>query len=238
MSNIPTPHIECNLKSAIADTVLMPGDPLRAKYIADTYLTDVTTFNTVRNMLGFTGYYNGKRISVMGSGMGMPSIAIYAYELYNFYDVKRIIRIGSTGAYTPDLNAFDIILVDKAYTDSNFALNYLYKEQEFEYPCKELNQKIKDSAKSLNINIIEATVHSTDQFYRMPSDYIKPIINKGAKTVDMESFALFLIAKSCNKDAACLLTVSDSFVKPFIISSKEREQNFNQMIEIALNTNC
>lgn len=237
MSNIPTPHIECNNKSIIADTVLMPGDPLRAKYIADTYLSDVKTFNTVRNMLGFTGFYKGKRISVMGSGMGMPSIGIYAYELYKFYDVKRIIRIGSSGAYTSDLNAFDIVLVNKAYTDSNFALNFLGKSIDTIESSEKLNSKILESAKSLNINILKATVHSTDQFYRTSDDYFPEVLKKGCKVVDMESFALYLIASYFKKEAACILTISDSFVKPVKISSKEREQNFNQMIEIALNTN-
>ena len=121
MSNIPTPHIGCKDKNLIAKTVLMPGDPLRAKYIADNFLEDVIEFNHVRNMFGYTGYYKGKKISVMGSGMGMPSISIYAYELYKFYDVENIIRIGTCGAYTEDLKIFDTILVEKAYTDSNYA---------------------------------------------------------------------------------------------------------------------
>ena len=121
MTNIPTPHIMCNDKAQIANTVLMPGDPLRAKYIAENFLTDVICFNDVRNMFGYTGYYNKKRITVMGSGMGMPSIGIYSYELYSFYNVENIIRIGSAGSYSARLNVYDTVLVTKAFSESSYA---------------------------------------------------------------------------------------------------------------------
>lgn len=237
MSNIPTPHIGCKDKNLIAKTVLMPGDPLRAKYIADNFLEDVIEFNHVRNMFGYTGYYKGKKISVMGSGMGMPSISIYAYELYKFYDVENIIRIGTCGAYTEDLKIFDTILVEKAYTDSNYASLFNLEDTHFKYPSASLNEKIKESAAELNIKLKDCVIHSSDLFYRMNDDYLKEVKSNGCKAVEMESFALFAISKSLNKKAACILSVSDSFVSKDIVLAEDRETKFNDMIRIALNTN-
>ena len=151
MSNIPTPHNECIDKNLIASVVLMPGDPLRAKYIADNFLTNVIQFNGVRNVLGYTGYYNGKKISVMASGMGMPSIGIYSYELYNFYDVDTIVRIGSAGTFDENLNVNDIVLVSEAYSDTNYAkIAYGYKNHILK-PTSSLNKKIEKIANDLNI---------------------------------------------------------------------------------------
>lgn len=230
-----TPHIEA-AKGDIAKTVLMPGDPLRAKYIADTFLKDVKQFNTVRNMFGYTGTYNGKTISVMGSGMGMPSIGIYSYELYKFYDVENIIRIGSCGAYTDTLNLYDVLLAESAWSESSYAKvqsgNYT---DSYTYPSEALNKKIEDNAKALNIPITKGVIHSSDVFYRENFEEYKTIYEEHqALAVEMESFALFHNANVLNKNAACLLTVSDSLVTSEATSAEERQNAFTRMMEIAL----
>ena len=233
--SIPTPHIEAK-KGDIAKTVLMPGDPLRAKFIADTYLENVKTFNTVRNMFGYTGTYKGKEISVMGSGMGMPSIGIYSFELYKFYDVDRIIRIGSCGAYTDQIKLYDVLLATSAYSESSYALTQsgTYKEA-YTYPSLSLNNEIESSAKALNIPITKGVIHSSDVFYRENFDDYKTIFEKHqAIAVEMESFALFHNAKMTGKHAACLLTVSDSLVTHEATTSEERQNAFTRMMEIAL----
>lgn len=233
--SIPTPHIEVKDMDTIADTVLMPGDPLRAKYIADTFLSDVTQFNTVRNIFGYTGLYKGKKISVMGSGMGMPSIGIYSYELYKFYDVKNIIRIGSCGAYSPDLNLYDVILVDDCWSESTYAKVQSGYDKEIINASKELNDQLEKVAKNLNISIKRGRIHSSDVFYRENfNDFIKIRDDKGCMAVEMESFALFANAKVLNKNASCLLTVSDSLVSGELTTSEERQKAFTKMMEIAL----
>ncbi len=232
MTNIPTPHNECIDKNLIAKTVLMPGDPLRAKYIADNFLTNVIQFNGVRNVLGYTGYYNGKKISVMASGMGMPSIGIYSYELYKFYDVDTIIRIGSAGSFDKNLNINDMILVKDAYSDTNYAkIAYGYKGH-IEKPTKSLNNRILKLAQSLNIKIEEARIYSSDVFYSTISR--ADITDKyKCRAVEMESFALFANAKYLNKEAACILTISDGNGKE--LSALDRERSFKEMMVLALN---
>ncbi len=230
-----TPHIEAS-KEQIAPVVLMPGDPLRAKFIADTFLDNVERFNTVRNMFGYTGTYQGKRISVMGSGMGMPSIGIYSYELYKFYDVKTIIRIGSAGAYTDQLDLYDVVLADKAYSESSYAnvQDGEYAEP-YTYPSETLNNRIEDAAKTLDIPLRKGTIHSSDVFYRENHDDFKRIRDTyGALAVEMESFALFHNARVLGKEAACLLTISDSLVTNEATTSEERQNAFTKMMEIAL----
>ena len=231
-----TPHIEAK-EGVIAKTVLMPGDPLRAKFIADTFLENVVQFNNVRGMLGFTGTYNGKTISVMGSGMGMPSIGIYSFELYKFYDVENIIRIGSCGAYTADLDLYDVLLVDQAWSESSFASTQegLKEHVEYTYPDNDLNKKLEKVAKELDIHITKGCIHSSDVFYRQDfSEYIAINKDKGAIAVEMESFALFHNAKMLGKKAACLLTVSDNLVTKEETSSEERQNAFTKMMEVAL----
>ena len=232
---IPTPHIEILNKEDLGETILMPGDPLRAKVIANKYLTDVKQINSVRNMLGFTGYYKGKKVSVMGSGMGMPSIGIYSYELFAFYDVKRIIRIGSCGSYVKDAKIYDCILALDAYSESNYAsIAYGYKENALE-ASKNLNDIIRDASKKLGYDLIEGRIHSSDVFYRHHGNIFDDVVNKyNCVAVEMESFALFANAKYLNKEAACLLTVSDSFVSSEITTAEERQNSFNKMMEIAL----
>ena len=230
-----TPHIEAKNTSMIAKTVLMPGDPLRAKYIADTYLTDVIRFNQVRGMFGYTGYYEGKRISVMGSGMGMPSIGIYSYELYKEYDVENIIRIGTAGSYTRDLNIYDVLLVREAYSESSYAKTMGLTDSTILSSSTDLNENIKKVAKELDIEIHECRIHSTDVFYRLRSDDYKAIRDEyGCVGVEMESFALFANAMALNKKAACILTVSDSFETNENTSSLERQNSLNEMMKIAL----
>lgn len=231
-----TAHIEAK-DNAFAKTVLMPGDPLRAKFIADNYLENVVQINNVRGMLGFTGTYKGKKISVMGSGMGMPSIGIYSFELYKFYGVENIVRIGSCGAYTKDLNLYDVILVDRAWSESTYPQTQACTDEVIEYtfPTEELNVKLEAIAKELNIPVTKTTIHSSDVFYRQDFTIFEKIRDeKGALAVEMESFALFHNAKVLGKKAACLLTVSDNLVTKEETSSTERQNAFTRMMDIAL----
>lgn len=165
MSNIPTPHINCSDPNLIAKVVLMPGDPLRAKYIADNYLTDVICFTSTRNILGYTGKYNGKRISVMGSGMGMPSIGIYSYELFSFYGVETIVRIGSAGSYDENFKVYDTVLVTDAYSESNYAKVAFGMRGKTMKSNKAINNKLIKASEKLGIELKPATIHSSDVFY-------------------------------------------------------------------------
>ncbi len=233
---IPTPHIELENKDLIAKTVLMPGDPLRAKYIAETFLTKVVQINGVRNMFGYTGYFGKKRVTVMGSGMGMPSIGIYSFELFKFYDVENIIRIGSCGSYSKDLNLYDVILVTQAYSESTYAKTMGVSSRKLLPASTPLNNRLRKAALKLNIPLHESIIHSSDVFYRMNPEEWKDIQAKyQANAVEMESFALFANAKALKKKAACLLTVSDSLVTHEATSSKERQEAFTKMMEVALN---
>ena len=232
---IPTPHIEAKSCEDFAKTVLMPGDPLRAKYIADTYLTDVVQVNGVRNMLGYTGYYKGKKVTVMGSGMGMPSIGIYSYELFAFYGVENIIRIGSCGSYTTEANIYDVIIVKDAYSESSFAKTAFGYKAKTLAATKELVKDLNKAAKKLKYPVINGRIHSSDVFYRGVGNAIESAGEKQhCLGVEMESFALFANAKFLNKKAACVLTVSDSLVTHEVTSSHERQVSFNKMMEIAL----
>ena len=233
-----TPHISAE-KGDFAKTVLMPGDPLRAKFIADTFLKDVRQVTGVRGMLGFTGTYEGRPISVMGSGMGMPSIGIYSYELFKFYDVDNIIRIGSAGSYTADAKLFDTVLATGAVSESNYARVQSGNDHDITFPSEELNDKLRASAKKQGIKLIEGNIHSSDVFYRQPSD-AKPTYwellrdERGCLCVEMESFALFANAEVLGKNAACLLTISDSFVSPEITTAEQRQKRFTDMMKVAL----
>lgn len=232
-----TPHNEAKLED-IASTVLMPGDPLRAKYIADNFLTDVKLINSVRNMYGYTGLYKGKKITVFASGMGMPSMGIYCYELYKFYNVQNIIRIGSCGAYSPDLNIFDTLLVDNSYTEGNFAYALEGANCHTIQADESLNNIIENCSKELNIPIVKGNILCSEVF-----DYyvknIDDLISRFPKDLniigaEMESFALFYTAKYLNRKAACLLTVVDSHYKNQAITAEEREKSLNNMIVLSL----
>ena len=236
-----TPHIEVTQDNVIAKTVLMPGDPLRAKYIADTYLTDVVCFNKVRGMLGFTGFYKGVKVSVMGSPRTRRRCrgrrgCIYSYELFNNYGVENIIRIGSAGAYTDRLDLFDVVLAKDAYSESSYAYTQGGVEGDVMVSNSTLNEVIQKSAKELNIPLHFERIHSSDVFYRQESCHEKLFNEKQCVCVEMESFALFHNANVLNKRAACLLTISDSLVTSKVTTSEQRQTAFNQMMEIALNT--
>ncbi|WP_428867603.1 purine-nucleoside phosphorylase [Clostridium sediminicola] len=232
---MPTAHIEVKEKGIIGNTVLMPGDPLRAKYIADTFLEDVVKFNNVRNMFGYTGTYKGRKISVMASGMGMPSIGIYSYELFKFYGVENIIRIGSCGAYTSELNLYDVILANESWSESSFAKTQSGYDKDIIAASPELNSKLEEIAENLGIEIHKSRIHSSDVFYRENFEEYKDIYkNKGCVAVEMESFALFHNANILGKKAACLLTVSDNLVTNEATTSEERQEAFTKMMEIAL----
>ena len=231
-----TPHIEAQ-KGDIAKVVLMPGDPLRAKFIAETFLTDVKKFNTVRNMFGYTGLYKGKEVSVMGSGMGMPSIGIYSYELYTEYDVESIIRIGSAGSYSEKANVYDVVLADSAYSESSFAKVAFNYEEDVLTPSATLNERLLVSAEKLGVDVITGRIHSSDVFYRdSGTNWEELRDNHDVLCVEMESFALFANAKKLDKKAACILTISDSFVTQEVTSAEERQTAFTKMMEIALDT--
>ncbi len=233
-----TPHNRAEMGD-FAKTVLMPGDPLRAKFIAETFLENPRLVTDVRGMLGYTGTYHGKPVSVMGSGMGMPSIGIYSYELYKFYGVENIIRIGSAGSYTDKAKLFDVVLATGAVSESNYAKVQSGFEGDTTLPSQELNDKLRASAKRQGIELIEGNIHSSDVFYRQPSDE-KPAYweklrdEQGCLAVEMESFALFANAAALGKNAACLVTISDSFVSPEITTAEQRQTSFTQMMKVAL----
>ena len=232
-----TPHNEAK-KEDIAKTVLMPGDPLRAKYIAENFLENARLVNTVRNMLAYTGTYKGKEITVFSHGMGMASMGIYCYELYKFYDVENIIRIGSCGAYSEDLYIFDTILVDKSYTEGNFAYEWNEKDCHLIESSEFLNEIIESTAKEINIPYIKGNTLCSDCF----DGYLESIPNlikrfpKELNIIgaEMEAFALFYMAHYLGRQASCLLTVVDSHYKKQEISSEEREKSLNNMITLAL----
>lgn len=229
-----TPHNEAKLNE-IAKTVLMPGDPLRAKMIAEEYLEDYKLVNSVRNMYAYTGTYKGVLVTVMASGMGIPSIGIYSYELYDKYNVENIIRIGSAGAYTDKLNLYDTILVCDSYSESTYGkLLDNYQDNTVE-PSFELNKKIEEAAKKLNKKLIKGKTHSSDCFYGS-ADIRDLYENKHCICVEMESYGLFVNAKKLKKRAACLLTVSDNLITKEETSAKERQNAFKDMIEIALDS--
>lgn len=228
-----TPHINAK-KEDVAKTVLMPGDPLRAKFIAENFLKNVKLINTVRNMFMYTGTYNDKKITVAGSGMGQPSIGIYSYELFNFYDVDNIIRIGSAGSYKEDLKLYELVLATEAYSDSAiFSENLLDAETNVLSSSNELNKKIEESAKRVNVKLTKGRIHSSDVFYSsIPLN--ERIKKTKAICVEMESYALFANAKKLGKNAACLLTISDNLITNEETSSDERQNKFIKMMEVAL----
>lgn len=231
-----TAHNNANLGD-IARVVLLPGDPLRAKYIAETYLEDVVLFNDVRNMLGYTGTYKGKKLSVMGSGMGMASTGIYTHELFNKYNVDMIIRIGSCGAYSTKLHLYDVVVVKDCWSESTYANTYSGYVSDVVCADEELVQALTSTAQRLDIQAKEARVHSTDCFYRKDKDALHRIRDQhDCLAVEMESFALFHNAKEAHKQAACLLTVSDHAITNEKTTAQERQNSFTNMMHVALET--
>lgn len=226
-----TPHMNAE-KGNISDIVIMPGDPLRAKYIAENYLQDITLVNNVRLALAYTGYYEGRKITVMASGMGMPSIGIYAYELFNEYGVKKIIRLGSCGSYSTEIKLRDIILVEKAYTLSNFAFQFTGEDVHLVKSSVLLGQSIVNSANKNNISIKIGNINTSDIFYN--KYYDEKIKENYCLGVEMECFALFYVAKLLGRDATAVLTVSDNLVTKDKLSSEDRETSFNDAIKLVL----
>ncbi|WP_418455320.1 purine-nucleoside phosphorylase [Allofournierella sp.] len=235
---MPTPHNRAE-NGQIAKTVLMPGDPLRAKFIAETFLEHPVLFNDVRGMLGYTGTYGGRPVSVMGSGMGMPSIGIYSYELFSRYGVENIIRIGSAGSYTERAKVYDVVLATGAYSESSFARTMSGCTADTLAPSGELCAALRASAAKLGVPLVEGVIHSSDVFYRHddrqdPAYWELLRDEKGCVAVEMESFALFHNAAVLGKRAACLVTISDSFVSHQETTPEERQTSFTAMMKVAL----
>ena len=234
-----TPHNEANI-GEIAKTVIMPGDPLRAKYIAENFLEDYKLVNSVRGMYAYTGTYKGKEITVMAHGMGMPIIGIYCYELYKVYEVENIIRIGSCGAYLPELKLFDIVLSENVFSESNFALTLNNEDCHIVSADSSLNDIIVDTAKEININIHVGNTVCTDCFdvYMTDVNQFLSRIPEGFNpaSAEMEAFALFYVAKILNKKAACLMSVVDSKYIKDIATPEERQTGLNNMIKLALDS--
>lgn len=231
---IPTPHNQVAEQGVIAETILLPGDPLRAKFIAENFLKDPVQFNSVRNILGYTGTYKGRKISVMGTGMGMPSIGIYSYELIHFYGVKNLIRIGSCGSYRQDVKIRDIILAMSASTNSNYAAQYKLPGTFAPTASWELLKKAVDIAAQKNINVKVGSIFSSDVFYGDDPDSWKQWAKMGLLAVEMEAAALYMNAARAGVNALCILTVSDSLVSHEETTAEERQNTFTQMMEIAL----
>ncbi len=228
-----TPHNGAE-KGDIAKTVLMPGDPLRAKYIADTYLKDVKCFNTVRNMFGYTGTYEGKEVSVMGSGMGMPSIGIYSFELYHFYDVDQIIRIGSAGGISDKVKVRDLVIGMGASTNSNFASQYKLPGTFAPIADFGLLRKAVEIAEEKNIPVAVGNILSSDTFYTDDETANDQWKKMQILCIEMEAAALYMNAARAGKKALCMLTISDHLYTGEALSAEERQTSFHEMMEVAL----
>ena len=229
-------HINAE-KGSIAEIVLMPGDPLRAKYIAENFLNDAKEVCNLRNMLGYTGTYKGIKVSVVGSGMGMPSMGIYSWELYHYFNVKKIIRIGTCGVVSPKVNVPELILATSAYSESNFAYTFNNYESHITYPSKDLNNLILEANKELNYKLHAGDITTMDVFGPY-IDYDR-VLDRMPKDLDiigeeMEAFALFHIAKHFNREAACILTAVDSKYSDVVLSGEDRQNSLNEMITLAL----
>ena len=232
MAIVPTPHIGAR-EGEIADKVIMAGDPLRAKFMAETFLSNPVQYNAVRGMLGYTGEYKGKRVSVQGHGMGMPSIGIYTYELYNFYGVKRIIRTGSAGAYHPDLQLGDVVLGMGACTDSNYADQYNLPGVYAPIADFGLVSAAVAKAEAMGINYKVGNILSSDVFYGDDAERWHQWQKMGVLAVEMEAAALYMNAARSGNEALCICTISDSLVHGTACSAEQRQTSFTNMMEIA-----
>lgn len=233
MANTPTPHIAAKLGD-FAKTVLMPGDPKRSRFVAETFLEDRVLINDVRGVQGYTGTYNGKKVSVMASGMGIPSIGIYSYELFNFYGVENIIRIGSAGAIHPDLKIRDVVIGMGACTNSNFVSQYGLPGTFAPIASYELVKKAVESAEKMGVRYKVGNLLSSDTFYD-DSASLKTWQKMGVLAVEMESAGLYCNAARAGKNALCICTISDTPFSPGAdCTAEERQMSFTQMMEIAL----
>lgn len=231
--DMSTPHNNA-IKGQIAETVLLPGDPLRAKFIAENFLSDVEQFNAVRNMFGYTGTYNERKVSVMGTGMGCPSIGIYSYELIHMYGVKNLIRVGSCGAYDPKLNLYDIVLAMGASTDSNYASQYNLPGTYSATASWKLLSKAKKTADDNNITSYVGNVVTSDIFYHDDAESWKGWAKMGCLAAEMETYALYCNAARAGVNALTILTVSDSIANNTETTPEQREKGFKDMMKIAL----
>lgn len=229
---MPTVHIEAQ-KNEIAPRVLMPGDPNRAYYIAHGFLTDVKLVNKLRGEFALTGKYKGVDVTIFSSGMGIGSMGIYSYELFNDYDVEKIIRIGTAGSYVEELNVGDVMLADSAFSETNFDIESGSENMEVINSSFDLNATILDTAALKGIKVTQGRCHTTEAFYSDNKDYSK-FVNLGCKAVEMEAYALFYNAKKFHKKATALITISDSFVSHEVMNPKDRETKLNNMITLAL----
>jgi len=232
-SHKETPHIKPN-GAEIAETILLPGDPLRAKFIAETYLEDVVQFNEVRGMLGYTGTYQGKRISVMGTGMGTPSMSIYSWELIHVFGVKNLIRIGSAGAIQDHLNLYDIVFAMGASTDSNYGHQYHIPGHYSITASFELLEKAKKVADEKGQPVHVGNVLSSDIFYNADPEALKKWSEMGILCAEMEAAGLYMNAAHAGVNAMCILTVSDHIFRQEQTTQEERQTSFTKMMEIAL----
>ncbi|MFO7886878.1 MAG: purine-nucleoside phosphorylase [Eubacteriales bacterium] len=228
-----TPHNSAK-KGDIAETILLPGDPLRAKFIAENFLEDVTQFNSIRNMFGFTGTYKGKKVSVMGTGMGVPSIGIYSYELIHFYGVKNLIRVGSCGAFDENLKLYDVIIAQGACTDSNYADQYDLPGTYSAIASYDLLSKAVKSAEDKGVDVHVGNILTSDVFYSQKEDSWKQWAKMGVLAAEMETYALYCNAANAGVNALTILTVSDSIAKGEETTPEERQKSFTKMMEIAL----
>lgn len=233
MGKTPTPHNNAK-KGEFAKTVLMPGDPLRAKHIAETYLENPRQLTAIRNMFGYTGTYQGKEISVMGSGMGMPSMGIYSYELFNFYDVDSIVRIGSAGALQEHMKLMDVVIGMGACTDSNFAAQYGLPGTFAPIADYELLSRAVQIGKEQGTNIVVGNILSSDIFYNASGNVNGLWKAMGVLAVEMEAAALYMNAAKAGKKALCMLTISDQLCTGEALNAQERQIGFGKMMEIAL----
>lgn len=233
--NIPTPHISATSPDEIASTVLMPGDPLRAKFIADNFLDNVKLFNETRGMLGFTGYYKGKKVSVMGSGMGIPSSMIYYNELFAFYDVDTIIRIGTAGSMQEDIKLHDIVIATSACSESSINDNLFANINFSPTPDFELLLKAYNKSNELFYTTHCGQVHSSDQFYnKLPDGVFDNLRKYGVLCVEMETYGLYMTARKYGKKALGIFTISDSLVEEVADSADNREKSYKNMMNLAL----
>lgn len=229
-------HINAE-KGSIAEIVLMPGDPLRAKYIAENFLEDAKEVCNLRNMLGYTGTYKGVRVSVVGSGMGMPSMGIYSWELYHYFDVKKIIRIGTCGVVSPEVEVPELILATSAYSESNFAYTFDNYDSHITYPSENLNNLIVETNKKLNYKLHTGAITTMDVFGPyIDYDRVLERMPKELNVIgeEMEAYALFHIANHFNREAACILTAVDSKYSDIVLSGEARQNSLNEMITLAL----
>lgn len=234
-----TVHNEANI-GEIAKRVIMCGDPRRVKRIANKFLYNPRLVNNVRDAYAYTGTYKGKEVTIMAHGMGIPSMGIYAYELFKIYDVDRIIRLGTCGSYSKDINVLDIVLAEKSYTESNYAYELSNEKVHLAFPDIKLNKEIEENAKNNNITIKKCNVFSTDCFDRYVDD-LNVLLNRlpkelELKVAEMESFGLFYLAKKFKKESSCLLLVSDSHHSSNELSSDDREESFDKLAILALET--